>query len=278
MEKKFCFVISPIGDPQTEKRRRADGVLDEIIRPALEPAGYTVERADHDKTPGIITETMIGKIMEADLVVADLSGLNPNVMYELAIRHACDKPFIQIIENGESLPFDIQALNTIFFMSDLAGRTKAIEDIKAAEKAVSSETNIGNPIKRTVELKALQSTGTNSEGVLANLMLEVKESLASLRAEMRHGSPSSPARRHIQELGILGSALGSSPILKALGFDFNSVRDDGDRIIAIGMVHRQLVEIPIGTRMELRSGLLEVSIKRAIDAIADEVKKIEGDL
>jgi hypothetical protein len=105
-KKLFCFIISPIGNPESEERNRADGILDEIIRPALEPQ-YRVERADHDKSPGIVTEAIIGKLIDADLVVADLTGHNPNVFYELAIRHATGMPIVQVIESGNNLPFDI---------------------------------------------------------------------------------------------------------------------------------------------------------------------------
>jgi len=99
LKPKFCFVISPIGEPESTDRRRSDGILDEVIKPGMGPPDrYHVERADHDKSPGIVTESIIGKLLDADLVVADLTGVNPNVMYELALRHATGKPVVQIME------------------------------------------------------------------------------------------------------------------------------------------------------------------------------------
>src|SRR5437870_8180471 len=169
MSDKTCFVISPIGERGSVDRRRADGVLNEIIRAALESRGYKVERADHDKTPGIVTERIINKILDADLVVADLTGLNPNVMYELAVRHAAGKPVIQILEEGQALPFDIRSQNTIYFTSDLAGRPEAVRMIQAAEGLVRGSAALGNPIRRTIELRALQGENDDQGTFLARV-------------------------------------------------------------------------------------------------------------
>jgi len=183
MSKPFCFVICPIGDSGSATRRRADGVLVQIIKPALE--GYIVERADHDKSPGIVTESIITKILEADLVVADLSGLNPNVMYELAIRHAVSKPVIQILEKGENLPFDISSQNTIYFMPDLAGVREAVGEIQAAEKSVREKADLGNPIKRTVELGALKASNKGEDKVVVQALADVQVELTSMRRELQ---------------------------------------------------------------------------------------------
>src|ERR1051325_300073 len=88
---KACFVIGPIDKPGTEVRRRSDNLLHYIIKEVLmaEPLKFdAVERADEMATPGLITNQVIERVVNADLVVADLAGLNPNVMSELALRHA----------------------------------------------------------------------------------------------------------------------------------------------------------------------------------------------
>lgn len=66
-KKKNCFVISPIGDPGTEVRKRSDNVLDYIIRPAVEPLGYEALRSDKISEPGLITTQVIRQIIEAPL-------------------------------------------------------------------------------------------------------------------------------------------------------------------------------------------------------------------
>lgn len=87
MVKKQCFVISPIGKPGSSIRSRADKVLDQIIRPSMNQCGYTAVRADEIERSGLINSQIVRHTMEDPLVVADLTGGNPNVSYELAIRH-----------------------------------------------------------------------------------------------------------------------------------------------------------------------------------------------
>jgi hypothetical protein len=181
--KKFCFVLSPIGEYDSLERRRADGILDEVIRSAFEPLGYRVERADHDVSPGRVTETIISKIIDADLVVADLTGFNPNVMYELALRHATGKPFIQLLERGGKLPFDVQDINTIFFTSDLAGRGEAIKKLTEAESKVAASLETGNPIRRTVDFKGLKSSGTDADRVILDALSDLARAVSQLRSD-----------------------------------------------------------------------------------------------
>src|SRR5476651_739987 len=104
---KACFVISPISLPGSELREHADDVFDFIIKPATDKAGYTPIRADHEARPGTITEHMYDHILGDDLLIAVLTGHNPNVFYEVAVAEAAARPLILLIENGHSIPFDI---------------------------------------------------------------------------------------------------------------------------------------------------------------------------
>lgn len=110
---KDCFVICPIGDEDSEIRKRSDRLLKHVLSPVLAENGYCALRADHIPKVGLITSQVINLIIESPLVIADLTGSNPNVYYELAIRHASQKPYIQLIAKGEKIPFDISAVRTI---------------------------------------------------------------------------------------------------------------------------------------------------------------------
>jgi hypothetical protein len=118
---KSCFVISPISLPGTEIREHADDVFDFIIKPATEKAGYTPVRADHEARPGTITEHMYDHILGDDLLVAILTGHNPNVFYEVAVAEAAARPLILLIESGEGIPFDISSRRVLQY--DLKPRT-----------------------------------------------------------------------------------------------------------------------------------------------------------
>jgi hypothetical protein len=85
------------------KREISDQVYELILTPVVEDNGYTIDRADKIYELGQIPTQIIQRIYTADLVVADLTGYNPNVFYELAIRHFTKKPIIQIILNDEKI-------------------------------------------------------------------------------------------------------------------------------------------------------------------------------
>src|SRR5262245_11520148 len=101
---KSCFVIAPIGKENSPERRRSDQVFKHIISPAAAACGYEAIRADNLSKPGLITSQIIEHLVTDQLVVADLTGHNPNVFYELAIRHVVKKPVVQIIQITESIP------------------------------------------------------------------------------------------------------------------------------------------------------------------------------
>jgi hypothetical protein len=112
----LCFVIGPIGKEGSLERRHADLLLHAVIKHVLEGEEfrYRVKRADEDADPGMIGDRVISDIIHAELVIADLTDLNPNAFYELGIRHSTEKPAIHIAKAGTPLPFDTIAHRTIF--------------------------------------------------------------------------------------------------------------------------------------------------------------------
>jgi len=113
---KTCFVIIGYGeklDPISNKTVNLDKTFNNIIKPAFEAKGYACNRSIDLNTSGIITEDMFKHILYSDFVVADLTTFNPNVMYELGVRHAL-KPYSTIIMcDGDSLtkiPFNVKDL------------------------------------------------------------------------------------------------------------------------------------------------------------------------
>jgi hypothetical protein len=109
----ICFYISPIGEDDSEHRKHADLFLGSIVEPALEESGLRVVRADQIGKPGMITAQILEYIIKSRLVVADLSFHNPNVFYELSLRHACRLPTVQIIRKCDKIPFDLDQFRTI---------------------------------------------------------------------------------------------------------------------------------------------------------------------
>lgn len=188
---KLCFVISPIGEPDSETRKRSDQVLKHVIRPAATSCGYKAVRADEIDKPGMITSQVIQHIVNDALVVADLTERNPNVFYELAIRHALRKPLVQIIRKGEVIPFDVAGTRTIYVdHKDLdsveAAKNEIVEQIKALEKDSS---DIETPISVSLDLQLLRQSEKPEERSLADLVAAVVDLRASLsKVELRVGT------------------------------------------------------------------------------------------
>lgn len=128
-EKKSCFVVTPIGDENTAIRRHIDGIIDQAIIPAIGDE-FEIKVSHREYEIGSINDRVIQNVYDSDLVVANLTGLNPNVMFEIAIRYSFGKPAIVIAEKGTKLPFDIVDENTIFYINDPAGAAELKDNIK----------------------------------------------------------------------------------------------------------------------------------------------------
>ena len=145
-----CFVITPIGEKDSSIRQRTDELLGNIIKPILEELGYGVIVPHEMDDAGSITNQIIQHIVNDEMVVANLTGLNPNVMYELAIRHSFAKPVVCVIENGTKLPFDISADRAVFYENSIGGAGELKKNFQSAVKAVNSQDSVDNPVVRAI--------------------------------------------------------------------------------------------------------------------------------
>lgn len=143
-QEKKCFIITPIGNETDPIRRHIDGIIEAAIRPALGEK-YDLVVAHKIYEPGSITKQIITEIYNAELVIANLTNRNPNVMYELAFRHSLGKPVIMIAEVGTNLPSDIIMERTIFYQNDAQGILDLKRDLEKAECEIDFS-QINSPI------------------------------------------------------------------------------------------------------------------------------------
>jgi len=191
-----CFVIMPFGNRQTEpdRARELDLLYDRLIKPAVEsvaipgrPGEHVVcHRGDKEPRPGEVITHIIENLVSADIAIADLTGRNANVFYELGVRHAVNDNTILIARTEEDIPFDLRGQRFFIYRLDLEGGlllrdalVQAIEDILKAPKRVD------NPVRRYLfdqEKEKIEARGTPpGYDVVKELLAEV----ASLRREFK---------------------------------------------------------------------------------------------
>ena len=174
---KICFVIAPIGAEDSDIRKRSNLVFKHVIESIAAEHGYKALRADQMAKPGSITTQIVDQILNAHLVIADLTGHNANVLYELAARHVVRKPVVQIIQNGELLPFDIAAQRTIQLdHKDLdsveAAKNELSKQIASVEKDPSQ---VDSPISVAMDLSALKSSMKPVDATLVEIVSLLQE-------------------------------------------------------------------------------------------------------
>ena len=141
---KQCFVIMPYGSSSPELKKKFDGVYKGIIMPAVREAGYEPVREDISGTPGNIPKSIVTKLAKSEMVIADLTGMNPNVFYELGIRHVMSKNgTVLIINKGDAIPFDNAIHRVVQYTNELDDLDTVHQQIVTAIK--NRENSVGNP-------------------------------------------------------------------------------------------------------------------------------------
>lgn len=156
--------------------------------------GYDVRRADDLHEEGLITHQVIERLVEDDLVVADLTGRNANVYYELAVRHAAQKPVAHLIEQGEHLPFDVGHVRAIAFsVSDPDLLEEARADLKKKVGAIERATRpASNPIHAALNLRTLRDSDVPEAELAGTILSEIADIRVELQSlNQRLGQPDS---------------------------------------------------------------------------------------
>ena len=184
MSKKTCFVVSPIGSARSDIRNRSDTLLEYIIKPALEGSDYDSPiRVDKLDAPNHITTDIINYLVKADLVIADLSDSNPNVYYEVGIRHARGLPCIMLSNWEPKPPFDVSGTNIIQYeAASPTSHNEAIERIKNQLKIIGNGEAVSNPVTVAHGFSQISESGDDKDKLIADLYKQV----ASLNASVSH--------------------------------------------------------------------------------------------
>lgn len=181
--KKVCFVVGPIGALGSDTRNHADLLLDLIIKPVMEDfTEFDVIRPDEDAKPGMIDSQVIIALRDSDLVIADLSFLNPNAFYEIGIRHMVSKPIIHMQLEDQRIPFDLSLYKTVpfSFMNPAAYKTARGQLKAQVGQAIKTDYIPDNPVIRALGQQHLKETASPEMKVVSDTLQSIQSRIEAL--------------------------------------------------------------------------------------------------
>ena len=178
MSEKICFIVTAIGESGTETRDRADEVFSYLIAPVCEELGYKPVRVDQVDAVDNINETIISYLKTAPMVVADMTGHNPNAFYELGFRQALELPLVPIIQMGNKLPFDVISQRTVFYNLSVGKIEQSKRELKAKMKSFENFEMPKSSLDKNLTLDDLNDNLNKKLNKILNL-LENNQSYSS---------------------------------------------------------------------------------------------------
>lgn len=118
-EAPSCFIIMPIADPEGYPSGHFQHVYDDIIQPSCAAVGISPIRADDVKATNLIHLDILKRLIDAPIAICDLSSRNPNVLFELGIRQAFDRPVVLIQEEKTPRIFDIGPIRYLEYSREM---------------------------------------------------------------------------------------------------------------------------------------------------------------
>lgn len=122
IDETLCFVLMPFDE-------KFDSIYDSIIKKVFESSKLSCKRADEIFGTQPIIEDILEHIQKAKFLIADLTGRNPNVFYELGLAHAMEKEVILITQDLKDVPFDLRHYRCIDYEDSVAGAEKLNEGL-----------------------------------------------------------------------------------------------------------------------------------------------------
>lgn len=185
-----CFIIMPIADPDGYEKGHFRKVYEDIFKPACNKASFNAVRADEVKQTNLIHLDILQKLIESPMAICDLSNRNPNVLFELGLRQAFDKPTVLVQEVGTPKIFDISPLRYTEYRKELKYR-EVLEDqefIAETLTATKSATDNGEGVNSIIGLLSLSSPASLkdvTDNDAAKMLQIVMAEMNDLRTDFR---------------------------------------------------------------------------------------------
>ncbi|WP_194190816.1 hypothetical protein [Clostridium chrysemydis] len=202
--KEKCFVIMPISDNSDYETGHFQLVYEDVFKPAIEKAGFEAYRVDENKSSNVIHLEIIKALIDAPMAICDLSSKNPNVLYELGIRQAFDKPVVLLGDHNPGEIFDVGNINTYKYDKGLSYRN-VIEDQKnISDRIIETYKNHkegidANSLIKILNIKSAADNMNNSETLDEKGMLTMMYSeLISLKDSLNKQEKTKYENEHVK--------------------------------------------------------------------------------
>lgn len=185
-----CFIIMPITDPEGYEDGHFRKVYEDIFKIACKKSGYRAIRADDVKETNLIHLDILRRLVHSPMAICDLSSRNPNVLFELGLRQAFDKPTVLVQECGTPKIFDISPLRTTDYRKELKYR-EVLEDQEFISDALTSTAEAiakDEGINSIIGLLSLSSPATlkeTSDNDTARMMQIIMSEMNDLRTDFK---------------------------------------------------------------------------------------------
>lgn len=241
--RQTCFVDMPFGrktDPKTGIEIDFDQVYAQGIEPAVEAAGLQCIRGDREETGGIIHTAMFARLLMAEFVIADMTTANPNVFYELGVRHAA-RPYttIALFATLGAPPFDVNMVRAIPYelsegrLGDAAAATLRAAIVARIQSALKSPVAKDSPLFQLFDRYPGITMSHELTDVFRDRVAysqQFKARLAQARAKVPKAAAAQALRAIEASLGDVTTA--ERGVLVDLLLSYRAV-DDWDAMIAL---------------------------------------------
>lgn len=181
-----CFVIMPFSDPEGYESQHFKKIYEQIFVPAIKMAGFNPLRCDEIANSCTQYENMFSHLDNDPLVLCDISTYNPNVLYELGLRHYHNKPTVIVQEESQKHIFDLRPFNIITY------RKKRLYDEVIADQKVIAKALINTSSQNTPK------QSESPQPTLSPMLKGIRE--ANVRGAFVNYAPSFPVATDIPQL------------------------------------------------------------------------------
>lgn len=173
-DKPIAFLIMPFGE-------EFDAIYKDFMKPVLEDVGFKVDRADDIESQQNILKDILIRIKSSDLIIADLTGGNPNVFYELGLAHAFRKAVVLATQSVEEVPFDLKSYRLLEYSTHFVEIESAKERLTSYAKGfLEDNVPFGSPVtdflredlepSRVTETDSFETVDHDERGFLDHLI------------------------------------------------------------------------------------------------------------